>query len=167
MLMRHTDSAVRMSLSAANDIIRTLERQLREHSIQMQRMGQVHFQVLELQQKMMDRQAQRDLEIRKQDASEKRKAQMFEKLSVLWPIAAKKIFGAEGKDVGQILGEEQLGGILEGLTTEQLTAIAGSLNSEQQASFFELYKAYKARKAHHNGDGPDPSEKKANAGAKS
>ena len=100
MVMKHAEFAIRSHSAGQAESMRLLSAQVRELHHQNSKMAGHQYKVLELQQQMLDRQAERDLAVREQDAKEKRKQMMFEKFLVLWPIIAKKFFGGKDKGFG-------------------------------------------------------------------
>ena len=98
LMMKHAEFAIKAMAAGQiehNRLLAAEVQDLRRHS---NKLAQQQYKVLELQQAMMDRQAERDLAVREQDAKEKRKQLMFEKFLVLLPIIAKKFLGGNGTD---------------------------------------------------------------------
>jgi len=159
-MMRHTEASFRMALSGMSEIVRGLSQQLADSNRQNNKLAQMHFQVLELGQSMLDRQAERDLSIQTQKASDDRKKQVFESLKMLFPILLKKMTG-EGKSIEALLGEEQIDAMLAGLSQEQITSMITLFEPAQQAAFLSLYSMYSKRKAKLvDGDKKDDDKKK-------
>jgi hypothetical protein len=147
MAMKHAEFAIRSFSAAQAESLRMLSSQVNELHRQNNKLAGQQYKVLELQQQMLDRQAERDLAVRDQDAKEKRKQMMFEKFLVLWPIIAKKFFGGkEDKGSNTILAEEQLGTLLESMDEEQVRQLVPILSEEQKIGFFTVYQEYKSRK---------------------
>ena len=144
-MMRHTEAYARMMISGFGETVRGLSAQLQESNRQLNKLAQQQYTFLDMQQQLLDRQADRDLAIRQADSEDKRKAQVFEKLSMLFPILLKKMTG-EGKSIESLLGEEQIGSVLEGLSGEQITQILQTLEPVQQGAFMALYDMYRKRK---------------------
>jgi len=145
-MMRHTEASFRMALSGMGEIVRGLSQQLADANRQNNKLATMQFQVLELQQTMLDRQAERELAIQVQKADDDRKKQVFEKLAMLFPILLKKMTG-EGKSIEALLGEEQIGTLLEGLSQDQVTSMLGMFEPAQHAAFLALYDMYRKRRS--------------------
>ena len=144
LMMKHAEFAIKAMAAGQiehNRLLAAEVQDLRRHS---NKLAQQQYKVLELQQAMMDRQAERDLAVREQDAKEKRKQLMFEKFLVLLPIIAKKFLGGKGTD--KMLGEAQLDTLLESFTEEQVRDLIPLFSDEQRVAFFEIYKDYQQRK---------------------
>jgi hypothetical protein len=159
-MMRHTEASFRMALSGMNEIVRGLSQQLSDSNRQVNKLAQMQFQTLEMQQSLLDRQADRDLANQSQKADDERKKMVFEKLAMLFPILLKKMTG-EGKSLEALLGEEQIGAMLEGMTQEQITSMIALFDPAQQAAFLSLYDMYRKRRAKLvDGDKKDDDKKK-------
>ena len=72
MCMRHSEEAHKMVLSGSAETARLLSAQLVELHRQNSKLAQQQFRVLELQQEMLDRQAERELAVREQQARDDR-----------------------------------------------------------------------------------------------
>ncbi len=165
-MMRHTEAYARMMISGFGETVRGLSAQLQESNRQLNKLAQQQYTFLDMQQQLLDRQADRDLAIRQADGEDKRKAQVFEKLSMLFPILLKKMTG-EGKSIEALLGEEQIGSVLEGLSGEQITQILQTLEPVQQGAFMSLYDMYRKRKKKLvDGDKDDKDKGKKDGGDK-
>jgi hypothetical protein len=163
-MMRHTEASIRMALQGNAEVVRSLSQQLAESNRQVNKLASMQYTVLELQQTMLDRQAERDLAVRHADSEDKRKQQVFERLSMLFPILLKKITG-EGKSIEALLGEDQISAVLEGLDQEQLTKMLTIFEPAQQAAFLSLYDMYrKRRKRLVDGESKDEDKKKDDKG---
>ena len=118
-------------------LLRSMANQLSELGRQNNKLAREQFEVLDLQQAMMDRQTERELAVREQAAKETRKRELFEKLSVLFPILLQKVMGTS--DRSGALFDEMLCGLVESLQQEQIEAIASHLDDAQKVAFMRLY----------------------------
>ena len=163
-MMRHTEAYARMMISGFGETVRGLNTQLQESNRQLNKLAQQQYTFLDMQQQLLDRQADRDLAIRHADSEDKRKAQVFEKLSMLFPILLRKMTG-EGKSIETLLGEDQIGSMLEGMTQEQVTQMLALFDPAQQAAFLSLYDMYRKRRKKlvdgDKGDKCDEDDKRA------
>ena len=146
MAMKHAEFAIRQFSAGQAEANRMLSTQVQELHRQNNKLAAQQYKVLDLQQQMLDRQAERDLAVREQDSKEKRKQMMFEKFLVLWPILAKRFFGGKDKGSDTLLAEEQLGTLLESFDEQQMQQMVPLFSDEQRVAFFTIYQEYKSRK---------------------
>jgi len=163
MTMKHAEFAIRTYSAGQAESMRLLSQQVQELHRQNNKLAAQQYKVLDLQQAMLDRQAERDLAVRESDAKEKRKQMMFEKFLVLLPILAKKFFGGKDKGTDAILAEEQLGALLESFDEEQMRQLIPMFSDEQRVAFFTIYQEYKTRKKRLSEPGHEKGEEDAAA----
>ena len=100
-------------------------------------------EALELQERLMSVQHERDMEIIRAQQSDKRTDFLKEKLDMLAPVLVSKMIGKGAG--GAALGEELMRQFLKSLTPDQMSKIVGSLAPEQAAVINEIYLAYGER----------------------
>ena len=146
MTMKHLEFFTRMFSQGQAETNRILNQQVVELHRQNNKLAAQQYKVLDLQQQMYDRGAERALAVSEQEAKEKRKQMVFEKFLVLWPILAKRFFGGKDKGTDAILAEEQLGTLLESFDEDQIRQLVPMFSDEQRIAFFTVYQEYKMRK---------------------
>jgi len=135
--LKHAEFAIRSMQQGCEGMMRQMGSQIVELYRQNNKMAAEQYKVLDLQQELMDRQAERELAVREQEAKEKRKKDIFEKARVLLPILIEKMMGKSGESGP--LYDEILRGFVESLRQEQIKAILGHLDDAQRAAFFRIY----------------------------
>ena len=150
LLIQHTQFATRMALSATNDTMRELGKQNAELTRQLNRMAGMQYSILEMQQDMMDRTAERKLAVTEQESKEKRKDQLFKELLMLAPFFMRKFMGGKDQGADTMLAEEQIDRLLESITPEQFPDLLGVFSDDQRMAFMAFYSEYGNRKKKKN-----------------
>jgi hypothetical protein len=110
--------------------------------------------VLELQSRIQYQDMCIKLAMEEHDARQARRTRLFEKLLVLLPVLLRRFLGG-GASQDKLLGEEQLGELLESFTEEQVKALVGLLTDVQRVSFISVYQMYRDRKRDSSGASED------------
>ena len=146
LLIQHTQFATRMALSSTNDTVRQLSQQNAELTKHLNRLAGMQYSLLEMQQEMMDRKAERGLAVSEQEAKEKRKDKLFSELLMLAPFFVRKFMGGKDQGADTMLAEEQIDRLLESITPEQFPDLLGVFSDEQRMAFMAFYSEYGNRK---------------------
>jgi len=144
LMIKHTEFSVRSLQQGFDQMMRSMGGQIGELHRQNNKMAAMQYQVLDLQQAMMDRQAERELAVREQDAKDKRKQQIFEKVLILLPVIIQKLLGKKGAD--SILAEEQIGSLIDSISPDQMATLVGAFTDEQRIAFMSFVMQYKDRR---------------------
>lgn len=142
-LMRHNEANVRTMTVGFGGVMNHLVRRLESSDNMVEKLmkqRQIDFTNLE---QAMSTQHDRDMQLLLTEGSEKRKDEMFAKLSILVPVVINKLAGQkvlDTKDPAAMMLKEFVGSLNE----EQYRSILGSLKPEQAISLLSIVKSLKA-----------------------
>jgi hypothetical protein len=145
-MMRHSEASARIALGQTLEIVEHYKSINRERNERVNVLEEKHMQVIELFEKLISLQHDRDLETMRERRADKKHDFVREKLDMLTPVLMSKVLGAhDPKGSGSLMGEELLRQFLKSLKPEQLRAIWSSLSPEQAVTMIEIYDRYGTR----------------------
>lgn len=159
--MRHIESKDKLIKDLVVTVTNTLRAQLHDTSEEMRDMRKNDIESRKIFGEMMQQKTLQEIEVRRFDRNETRKDQVLGKLAnVVLPALAGKLMGP---GVAEKMGgtppiEDLFQGMVKGMTPDQLNAIFGLLNPDQQAAFGEIMKAaIERQEARERAEGSSPS----------
>jgi hypothetical protein len=148
-LMRHTEVLMRMAVGSSYENMRMMKDELSELREEYRKSIPIQIRMMQVLSELYDNKDERDQIKSRRQSDENRKAEMaklaMSAITMLMPIVIKKLMGVSDKEIGGMLGEEQLTRVLGSLEPQQVMEISKHLSQEQQVAFFEVYKMYKAK----------------------
>lgn len=146
MTMRHLETREVALTQRERLVAQQSENLINRLSGMVEKMAETFPRILEAEQALLDRKAERTLEIRRAEKQDKIVEKGVEKLMMYGgPLMAKllpKIAGSEGTAVAT---DAMLIDLVSSMTPEQLQTFIATLRPEQRAVFIELYQALRAR----------------------
>lgn len=143
-LMRHNEANSRTMTVAIGGIVNALVRRLDASDARVEKLMEQRYQMYETLEASMSQQHMRDMEMLQQDASEKRKEQVFGKLMLLLPAVLNKLSGKKVMD-GDDPMTLMVRGFAESLTPDQIRSLAEKLTQEQQIVLAQLLQSAKPK----------------------
>ncbi len=158
-MMRHNEASARIALGQTLEIVEHYKSITKASGERVTALEEKQMQVIDLFEKLISLQHERDLEMIRERRSDKKHDFVREKLDMLTPVLMSKVLGAgQAKGTGSPMGEELLRQFLKSLSPDQYRAIWSALSPEQAVTMIELYDRYGsqelAREKSANGTGP-------------
>jgi hypothetical protein len=147
-LMRHNEIATKVAIGQTADIIQQYQRMLEARDRRIEELEARHNEVLELHEKLLSMQHQRELDRLRAQRDERRQEFFREKLDMLAPVLVSKFMGGGaqgGPAKNAVLGEEMIRQFLKSLRPDQFDRLMGGLDPEQAALIGQIYVAYGER----------------------
>nr|WP_206607012.1 hypothetical protein [Sandaracinus sp.] len=155
-MMRHLENRERLLVGTVGEYLAHDRRLLADKDTRIAELEQREVRVMDLAEKLRDRQHERDMEIRRASAREKQTGELIGHLKLLVPTIANRIAGKTVM-VDAVSGAEgQIKALLQSLEPSQLNAILGALNPAQQQAVFTLARIYLAPEAKSESDAAKP-----------
>lgn len=149
-LMRHNDQQARMMQVLSDSMFSKLIAQNSQLTSQVDAMTGKQLDMFTLHQRMLDTQAQREMEQAKEANRERRHEQLIGVFTSMVPLLFLQFMGnkalPQGIPTETSMRDTVVGRFLDSLTPEELSAASGKLNSMRQIVFVEIYKSYKSGK---------------------
>jgi hypothetical protein len=146
-VLRHQEVMFRLTMQGMAQSQKALLDQNRQVQEQNQTLLRKHQQLLVLIEKLHDRSSERELSIRSQELSERRKDEILRMLTPVVPILVSRVVRAAGLDAGSDGGEglmvaQMLKGLFSTLDQTQLAQMIAPLRPEQAAVVVEILKKF-------------------------
>lgn len=146
MTMRHLESRNQDLTNRERLIAQQQEAMLTRLGSLLERAVEAFPRILQAEQSLLDRQQERNLELKRAEKHDKIVEQGVEKLMMFaGPLAAKILPKVAGQPGGEVATDMMLVNLLSSLDETQVMQIYQSLKPEQQANFVELYRGLRAR----------------------
>lgn len=144
-LMRHNEAQMRTTTIGINGVMGHLVRRLESSDLMVEKLMRQRQEMFIAHESAMSTQHDRDTQLLMLEGSEKRKDEMFAKISLLMPVlvnklAGKKVFDADDPAV------MALKGFVSSLTKEQFQGILQNLKPEQQVALMAMMESMKPKK---------------------
>ncbi len=138
-LMRHNEAMMRMLVMTTGQTNQVLARRLEQAEKTNESLITQRHEYLQLQEKLIGEQHDRDMQMMLTDGQEKRKDKLIEKLELLAPLIINKLAGKNVLPAGE--GGDIFKNLADSLSPDQLQKIAPHLTGEQQLLLLTLIKA--------------------------
>jgi len=139
--MQHTEVLLRAALGSQGLGLQYAHDELSAMRTRIRELEEGSLKILKLREKLLDRQASRDIATRKVEAEERRDKEMFEKISLLLPVVANKIAGKTVFPEGIHPTLDIAQRVMRSIDESQMERLAGILRPEQTAAVMELWAA--------------------------
>lgn len=161
-MMRHNEILLKSTVQGHEKQVRYYEGMLHMLTNLLTNATEKQIRVLEVTEQLIDRKAERDLEVEHKRKSEQFKTRALEQFMMLSGPLLKKLLPADGA-VQATADDHLLITLVASLTEQQVGGIMETLQPEQRAAFFELYSSLKQRhQAVQLGTGENGAAKKEN-----
>jgi len=144
-LMRHNEAQARVMSLGMAEVARQQNRMIERLADQNDKLMERHFDVLELYEKMMTAESQREIEKMKVTSEIVRTDQIIEKGMLLAPVIVNKFMGKKMLPEKATPGEEMIGSLLQSLDKEQVEKMMSILRPEQTIVVLEAMEMQRAR----------------------
>lgn len=150
-MMRHSEAATRIALMATGQIMSTLKSTNARQADMIEKLVSEKMANLETMEKLRSEEMERRIILQRAEADEKRKSEIFEKLTMLLPVAVNRISGKN------LLPEKASGtelvvkGLIESITPEQLEKLQGVLRPEQLMTLLDIFQSMQPAENPSNG----------------
>jgi hypothetical protein len=138
-MMRHNESIMKLAIVGARENASILQKLVMTQQEQLERYGDREVKVMELVQSLLDRKAERDMEVEDKQDSRQMKKMLIGKGLEMAPVLMTKLLSRGTKNPE----DEQIKGLLthfaSTLNEEQMMNLMGVLDDGQKAVFIELY----------------------------
>ncbi len=144
-LIRHNETLHTMMMNMVNSLAGRLSRDLEDEREARREAERNYGSVIRLREEMLDRKAERELEMMRESRDAEQKGKMLDMIGSFAPVVLAKLAGAGGTTaVPEVvkLRDEAVGNIMRKLTPEEIQAIAMNVRPEIQAAFLELVNAW-------------------------
>lgn len=140
--MRHAETMHRMVIEQSSFTVGNLRNEL--ESERRLRLGyeEKFMSVMENMQKLQDRQHERDMEMRREEAKAKRHEEFMGLLMSAAPILFAQFLGGAGLKGSALARDEGIKNFLKSLNEKEVNDIIGALEPAKQMLILELYKSY-------------------------
>lgn len=140
--MRHNEALARMITIGFGGMIEKMSKRLDKSEDTVVRLLEQRQQMFDTLEQASSQQHERDTSLLLMESSEKRKDQLFEKLSLLLPAALNKLAGQKIMDADDPM-TLMLRGFVNSLSQDQFQALLGTLSNEQKILVMQLVQAVK------------------------
>jgi hypothetical protein len=144
-LMRHNEALAKTMVHAVAGVTTVMARRLESSDQLNSQLMQKHVESMKILEEAKSEQHTRDMELLTTEASETRKNQMFEKLSLLVPVLINKLAGQKVLD-SQDPTAMMLKSFAESITADQFKKIQSSLGPEQTILLMQILQGSKEAK---------------------
>lgn len=141
--LRHTEQLHKMLIEQTAYTSAALRKELEEERRIRTGYETKFMEMLEIQQQLMDRKHERDMERARMEASQRRHDEIMGLVGTVLPVVAAQFTGGLGLKGTPILRDEGIRGFLKGLSEDEVNNVIGSLKPQNQMLLLELYKSYK------------------------
>jgi len=134
-IMRHDESFIRTAVNLINYNLEVSQRRIESQDRLLERFADKHIMLMEAIEKLMDRSAERDLKLRREQKLEGVAEKAFSKLETLMPAVLGKLLPAEA--LGP-LAVSELSDLLDSLSEDQIKILVSTLTQEQALKLIQV-----------------------------
>jgi len=159
--MRHNEGIMKISIGATTSMLQMMQRENQELRSYVRQLEEQRLKNAEVYEELLSKKHERDLETRKQEASERRKEAILARVIPVIPLLINKVTGKNLLPEGSMSGTPSSGAntpeaqslvgkikkIFEGLTYEQFEKFKESLGDEAVNELIAIYQQFQAEEA--------------------
>jgi hypothetical protein len=139
--MRHNEAMMRMTIGAANEMLRAQQRITEMLSARLEVVEKGRTELLTLTEELLSHRHERDLDLSARAAKEKRTDAALDKVMLLAPALVNKVTGKRLLPETISAEMDQLKSLFASLSVEQLSQLGGVLNPTQLTSVLSMYES--------------------------
>ncbi len=140
--MRHEETMHRLLVETTTYQVAGMRAELKEERELRGRYEKGYMEMFQTMEALSDRKHERELELRREEAREKRHEELMGLLMTAAPLMLAQFMGGRGMPGVGIARDEGIRGLLKGLGEDEINGVIKALKPEHSMALIELYKAY-------------------------